>query len=306
MNQLQTSSHIHPVLGDYYSGKTGKNVIVIAGLHGNEYSPVNAVLEVFRKLNDLKPEINGRVISLAGNIPALREGVRYIEEDLNRIWDDPDLLNGNWHNGTIERQEQKRLLDTIISILDIDRDAVIIDLHTSSSPSIPFIPAGDNRLAEPYFRAVKVPVVRDPRRYLKGMLIQFFQDNGFTSFAYEGGEHSTKNAQDDIEAAIWLTMAEAGLFNENFDNFIFKQKEKLHRFSDEYPAVLEIIHRHAVQPDDEFKMNKGFKNFDRIEQGDELASDRHGFILSPYQGYLLMPLYQNQGEDGFFIAREID
>ena len=52
-------------------------------------------------------------------------------------------------------------------------------------------------------------------------------------------------------------------------------------------------------------MKEGFKNFDRIEKGQLLATDRHGNILSPTDGLILMPLYQKQGENGFFIVREV-
>ena len=49
-------------------------------------------------------------------------------------------------------------------------------------------------------------------------------------------------------------------------------------------------------------MKPGFRTFDRVWSGQELAQDRHGCIRSPQDGYILMPLYQNQGCDGFFIG----
>ncbi|MEO1085677.1 MAG: aspartoacylase, partial [Acidobacteriota bacterium] len=33
--------------------------------------------------------------------------------------------------------------------------------------------------------------------------------------------------------------------------------------------------------------------------------DRRGDILSPHDGLILMPLYQQQGEDGFFLVRPV-
>jgi succinylglutamate desuccinylase len=51
-------------------------------------------------------------------------------------------------------------------------------------------------------------------------------------------------------------------------------------------------------------MLPGFKNFDAIEKNQILAKNKHGDILAPYSGYILMPLYQKQGEDGFFIISE--
>jgi succinylglutamate desuccinylase len=52
-------------------------------------------------------------------------------------------------------------------------------------------------------------------------------------------------------------------------------------------------------------MIKGFTNFQIIQEGQLLAKDKNGSIFSPMSGYLLMPLYQAKGEDGFFIAEEL-
>ena len=37
-----------------------------------------------------------------------------------------------------------------------------------------------------------------------------------------------------------------------------------------------------------------------------LAEDRRGLIRAREAGYVLLPLYQAQGSDGFFIARALD
>jgi len=52
-------------------------------------------------------------------------------------------------------------------------------------------------------------------------------------------------------------------------------------------------------------MKPGFKNFDDVHKGQELASDINGTVLSPYQGKILMPLYQSKGEEGFYIIEVV-
>ena len=52
-------------------------------------------------------------------------------------------------------------------------------------------------------------------------------------------------------------------------------------------------------------MNPGFRNLQQVERGQRLGEDRGGDILSSESGRILMPLYQNQGNDGFFIVREV-
>jgi succinylglutamate desuccinylase len=66
-----------------------------------------------------------------------------------------------------------------------------------------------------------------------------------------------------------------------------------------------VHHRHALWPDDGFRMEPGFANLQRIREGELLARDNHGEIRAPETGVLLMPLYQTLGDDGFFLGREV-
>ena len=52
-------------------------------------------------------------------------------------------------------------------------------------------------------------------------------------------------------------------------------------------------------------MNKGFLNFDKISKNQPLATNLGGLIKAPFNGRIFMPLYQNQGDDGFFIVTKI-
>jgi succinylglutamate desuccinylase len=67
------------------------------------------------------------------------------------------------------------------------------------------------------------------------------------------------------------------------------------------PKLTQFIYKHTLLPNDEFEMLPGFKNFDKIVKGEQLAKDKNGPIYAESDGYILMPLYQKQGEDGFFI-----
>jgi succinylglutamate desuccinylase len=69
--------------------------------------------------------------------------------------------------------------------------------------------------------------------------------------------------------------------------------------------VLEVCHRHVVTPEDDFEMLPGLKSFEPVLRGQTVASDRRGEIRAPKDGLMLMPRYQGQGEDGFFMARPV-
>jgi succinylglutamate desuccinylase len=71
------------------------------------------------------------------------------------------------------------------------------------------------------------------------------------------------------------------------------------------PAVVEIRHRHATRDDDGFEMLPGFDNFTPLRKGQQVARDRSGAIRAPERGLMLMPRYQSQGDDGYFLARPV-
>ena len=67
-----------------------------------------------------------------------------------------------------------------------------------------------------------------------------------------------------------------------------------------------FLYGHHIAPDDHFVMKPGYRNFDRIYKNEVLAHDRYGEIISRYDGMILMPHYQTQGDDGFFIIKEVE
>ena len=68
----------------------------------------------------------------------------------------------------------------------------------------------------------------------------------------------------------------------------------------------ELLYVHPIAADDDFVMHPGFKNFQPIAKGELLASDKNGEIKAKQDGRILMPLYQKQGEDGFFLIQTVE
>ena len=75
--------------------------------------------------------------------------------------------------------------------------------------------------------------------------------------------------------------------------------------TDGIPRFLEIVSRHAVTPRDGFTMLPGFGNFETVRSGQLVATDRSGGIRVRRAARLFMPLYQDQGNDGFFLVRPV-
>jgi succinylglutamate desuccinylase len=73
----------------------------------------------------------------------------------------------------------------------------------------------------------------------------------------------------------------------------------------ELPHLIEVEERHAIGPEDGFKMLDGFANIHSVSSGELLARDHNGPIHAPRSCILLLPLYQAQGDDGYFLGREM-
>jgi succinylglutamate desuccinylase len=80
----------------------------------------------------------------------------------------------------------------------------------------------------------------------------------------------------------------------------------LKQYSKELPAISTLLYCHKIASGDDFEMKFGYQNFQNIKKGEVLATDKKGEILAPYDCQILMPLYQKQGNDGFFLIKATD
>ena len=55
-----------------------------------------------------------------------------------------------------------------------------------------------------------------------------------------------------------------------------------------------------------FKMRPGFNNFDKVSADYLLATHNSQAIHSFYKSRIILPLYQGLGDDGFFLANDIN
>ena len=101
---------------------------------------------------------------------------------------------------------------------------------------------------------------------------------------------------------VFVVVVASGIVAEEAVPHLPRFRAILREASVERPERIEVFHRHPIAPEDEFRMEPGFANIQRIAHQQLLAHDRRGEIRAPGEGYLLMPLYQAMGDDGFFLA----
>ena len=298
-------------IGRYFGKQPGPLVICIGGIHGNEPAGALALEIVLKKLRDTAPPFTGTLIALAGNVKALTESVRYLRQDLNRMWS-PEQVN--WLNAqppnqvaTAEEAEQRELLEIIETALEHHRgEAVFLDLHTTSSEGSPFAIISDTLTNRRLALELEVPIILGLEENLDGTILNYINELGHTAIGFEAGQHRSPSSLLNHEAAVWITLAAAGCIKPYYIHEFFDLRQHLKRSVGDIPRVLELRYRHGIREADEFVMRPGFSNFTPVLKGQSLASDRKGSVTSPEDALLFMPLYQSQGEDGFFLVRGVN
>ena len=232
---------------------------------------------------------------------------RFLVHDLNRHWlpDRVERLRSTPGPLVAEDEELRDLERQIRRLFDEAEDTVyLLDLHTTSGPELPFATLDDSLANRPFAFAFPVPVVLGLEEELAGTLSIWAESIGVVTAGFESGQHDAPAAVARAEAAIWIALEAAGVLAPGREE-VAAAKGCLERESAGLPPVVEVRYRHPIRPGDGFRMDPGFVNFQPVEAGQSLATDGRGPVLSPYTGLILMPLYQQQGAEGFFVVQRV-
>jgi len=298
------------IIGKLEGKQPGPLVVFVGGIHGNETAGVEALKRVFRDLKGYEKEVTGTIIGLAGNLAALEANRRYIHKDMNRIWHEDvmeRLISAKREElNTSEMLESLELVATIEHVKNREYTTkVLVDLHTTSSERGNFIVIPEDESEHPIVKALELPVVVDLEKYLEGTLLQYMHRRGFIAFAFEGGLMGTPEALELHTSGVWELIFATGCMAREKAPEIVANRAILKQLAHELPAKVKVLFRHWVEPEDQFVMKPGFRNFDKIQKGQVLAHDVTGDICAPMAGLIFMPLYQAEGNDGFFIVEPL-
>jgi len=296
----ENSQHIVEVLG---KGDKHK-LIIVGGMHGNEVNGIEAIEKVIAGLKDNFDPEHGQIYFLKGNIQALQQNERFIDKDLNRLWLNKYILN-NDINKIADLKPLKTLHNLIVEDICQGQfdNCVFLDLHTFSASSGVFaIPACNQKSLE-FAKSFGVPFIEKLSTSLPGTALSYLGRKGMTSVVFEGGTHHSPEATRNLEAAIWHTLAYTGFLNDELPQ-VKQSRDLLIKISEDLPHHLELTYRHKLDNYQNFKMNSGYFNFKPVDKSEKLAVQNQQVINSPASGFMLMPLYQKKGSDGFFIVKE--
>jgi succinylglutamate desuccinylase len=299
------------VLGVAEGELDGPTLIAIGGVHGNEPAGVAAILAVLESLRSDPASLKGEFVGLTGNRIALAKKRRFVDIDLNRLWSYNGSGPGPIHRAetardAVEVREQIALQQAIVEAGKRAKGPVfVVDLHTTSGHGPGFTAIGDTLANRSFAAAIPVPLVLGLEELVDGTLLEFLDESGFVSTVFEIGQHEEEVAARRGVAGLLIALGQAGLLDASRDSRVHRARRYLAAETRGLPPVVEMRRRHPVLPDDGFQMLPGFRNFQPISDGEVLAHDQGGPILANGPARILMPLYQELGEDGFFVIREI-
>lgn len=288
---------------------SGPTLLILGGIHGNEPAGVLAADRVLRRIQERCGDLRGEIVLLRGNTRALARKVRFIDADLNRQWTPDTALLGTSGKGNLpersEALEQSELLVVLSEAVSRARgDVYFLDLHTTSAPGKPFATVGDTLRNRRFALNFPVTIVLGLEEQIDGTLLEYVNNLGAITMGFEAGQHEAVTSVDHHEAVIWLATAATGNFRQEHVAEFNSCRSLLEREGGGR-RVVEVRHRHAIVPEIGFQMEPGFKNFQPVRPGQVLARDRTGEIAAHETGLILLPLYQTQGDDGFFLGGEV-
>ena len=318
---LRFSPNLHILnrtIGTFTGSQHGALIIVIGAMHGNEPVGVHALKHLFEMFEKEKTHnsnfiFEGRLVGFIGNKEAFSRQKRFINVDLNR-----QLLPENiealrryppQYKANFEDVELLELLQDIdYQILTYKPSRLIVlDIHSTSAEGGIFTIVGDAAPSLDLAMQLHTPVVRGMIGSVGGSTLHYFTEKNMhlptIALAFEAGQH------DEIlsinRAFTWIMGVLQAIKAISPDDLSFTDNHILKNYSRDLPKIVELIYAHHIVPSDNFEMLPNFKNFQPIQKGDILARDRHGDIVSPHDCRILMPLYQPQGSDGFFLINDI-
>lgn len=301
------------VIAEEHGAEAGPTLIVVAGMHGNEPAGVLATTRVLERIRADRCAIRGELVAVCGNVRALAAKRRYLARDLNRLWSSDRVAAARHATSDpfttptmdgAELSELAELADVFDRAIAAARGPVyVIDLHTTSAAGYAFGVVGGTAAHKAFALEFPMPGIVGIEELLEGVLTSYLSGKGCITLAVEGGQTDHPDTPANLEAVITIALAATGSIDPAELRGLADARAVLTRGRGDLPQQIEVVSRHPVTPAHQFRMEPGFANIQRVTAGTLLARDRDGEIRAPADGFVLLPLYQPQGSDGFFFGR---
>jgi succinylglutamate desuccinylase len=306
------------IIGKYVGEADGPMLLCLGGMHGNEHAGVLA-LDLLLKMIEVEPITNpdfrfhGSIIGIRGNLQALALSQRFIEKDLNRSLRAEhvqEVLEQDKESLKAEDLEIYELVTTIRREIEAvaPKRVVVLDLHTTTAYGGIFTITSNEKESIRIGVDMHAPVITGFEDALEGTTMGYFKSENFpgvsmATVVFESGQHQEPLSVNRAIAATINCMRTIGcVAPEDVEN---RHDHLLIEYSKNLPKVAKLLSRYHVAEADKFKMLPDFKNFGQVKKGELLAYDNGIEIKASQDSFIVMPKYQNQGQDGFFLVEKL-
>lgn len=267
----------------FKSENPGKHVMIMSLIHGNE---ISGALVIDRLLRDkLKPERGTLTLGFA-NVAAYEafspdapDATRFLEEDMNRVWDEKAL------DGPRDSQELRRAraLRPIVDQVDL-----LLDLHSMHESDPAIMMGGYLKKGEDLAHKIGVPeyIVMD-KGHKAGKRLRDYGDFGNpespkAAILFESGQHFEKHAYPAaLDVASRFLIVAGVVDRKTVEDYLLPttvQKQK----------VVDITEAVTIKTD-KFRFADDFKGMQLVKKaGTIIAYDGDEEIKTPYDNCILV------------------
>jgi N-alpha-acetyl-L-2,4-diaminobutyrate deacetylase len=273
----------NPVL-KLVGNESGRNVAVFVAVHGNEVCGPRAV-------NALLPNLDirrGSVTFVLANPRALEQGVRFTEQNLNRLFKHDDELS-DIEKLSYEYARSRELM----SILD--ENDILLDVHSSATPdAIPFT------VCEPFAYDI---VKNFPTSIISSGwdLVQpggtdyYMNKRGKTGICVESGFHDEPSSITLAKNAIISFLISQGVLDD------ISHEQEISTLSREF---IDVYHMHVTRQN--FVLATSFDDFQYIEQGTVIGTDGDETITVEEDAYIIFARNrESPSQEAFLLAKRV-
>jgi predicted deacylase len=246
-----------------------KKLLVTVCIHGNEICGLVATNELLQEGFFKQIPKDVRVTIMLGNPRAVMEDKRFIDMNLNRMFD-PKWYDDELGAAHVDDPYERSLLSGIIS--EMNKCDAYLDLHSTSAPTLPFAILSPGSKSEALSRNFPVKfLLRNVGKVISGTSLDYVKGINKPGVCVECGQHrseeAVKVAKDTIRAFITNIPA------------------------DHFPKKLLFIDKSVILKEG-FQFKKTAHAFDFINGNELVASDNYGDIRCPYKqgAFLVMPV----------------
>ena len=131
-NGTQVNVHDTGVIEFQPAVTTSKDIVLSSAVHGNETAPIEICDELIKQIISQNLELNQRVLFIYGNPKSINIGLRFVEENLNRLFNGHHTVDGvEMNDERVRAAKLERYVTDFFARGEKGSERSHYDLHTA-------------------------------------------------------------------------------------------------------------------------------------------------------------------------------